>query len=329
MHIRSSSTLSEKSRRWPRLLLIAGPLVLLALEAALLTPLVEFSAGWMGVLASPQLFNAVFLGFILFILLSIHDLSASLRPQRWSRKIYWILANILAFYTLLRYTVVLERQFSPQTIEWYHAAGWLFFLGTTTVAAWFAFIPGGVLLQWFKEAWHKVVGSGLIAIAFTLLTPDIQSLWHYTYRPFIALTSQMLRFVGQEPWLQFHHNPVLGVLGYKNRLTVTQYCAEMESFGVFFLLASILTLAHWQRVRKLRMLVVVAGGIAFLYIFNAIRIALLIEIATFWAKPQLAVSLAHSRLASLGFLGLSLLLLMASKRWWCRPSSQPSRKTEY
>ncbi len=321
MHIRSSSTSSDKPQRWPRLLLIAGPLVLLALEAALLTPLVEFFAGWMGVLASPQLFNAVFLGFILFILLSIHDLPAPLRPQRWSRRIYWILANVLAFYTLLRYTVVLERQFSPQMIEWYHAAGWLFFLGITTAAAWFAFIPVGALLQWFKEAWHKAVGSGLIAVAFTLLTPDIQSLWHFTYRPFIALTSRVLEFVGQEPWLQFHHNPVLGILGYKNRLVVTQYCAEMESFGVFFLLASILTLVHWQRVRKLRMLVVFAGGIAFLCIFNAIRIALLVEIATFWAKPQLAVSLAHSRLASLGFLGLSLLLLIATKRWWCRPSS--------
>ncbi len=321
MHIRFLSTSSDRPQHWPRLLLIAGPLVLLALEAALLTPLVEFSAGWMGVLATPQLFNVVFLGFILFILLSIHDLSASLRPQRWSRRIYWILANVLAFYTLLRYTVVLERQFSPQTIEWYHAAGWLLFLGITTAAAWFAFIPVGVLLQWFKEAWHKAVGSGLIAVAFTLLTPDIQSLWHFTYRPFIALTSRVLEFVGQEPWLQFHHNPVLGILGHKNRLTITQYCAEMESFGIFFLLASILTLAHWQRVRKLRMLVVVTGGIAILYIFNAIRIALLVEIAASWEKPLLAVSLAHSRLASLGFLGLSLLMLMASKRWWCRPSS--------
>lgn len=275
----------------------------------------------MGYLASPQLFNAVFLGFILFILLTIHDLPASLIAQRWSRTIYWILANVLAFYTLLRYTVVLERQFSPQAIEWYHAAGWLLFLGISTASAWFAFMPGGVLLQWFKEAWHKAVGSGLIAVTFTLLTPEIQSLWYYTYRPFIALTSRLLGFVGQTLWLQFQQNPVLGLLGYKNRLTVTQYCAEMESFGVFLLLATILTLAHWQRVHKLRMLVVVAVGIGSLFIFNTIRIALLVEIATVWEKPELAVSLAHSRLASLGFLSLSLLLLIGSKRWWCRPSS--------
>jgi exosortase/archaeosortase family protein len=330
VHIQSSPAPIGKDsvrQHWPRAILICGPLLLLALEVSLLSPLVEFSLGWMGYLASPKLFNAVFLGCILFILLSIDELSTALNVQNWQRRLFWLLTNLLAFYTLLRYTLILEKHFTPQAIGWQHAAGWFILLVIVSTSAWLVFLPPKSFPQWLKASWQKAIGSGLLAITFVVITPDIQSLWQPTCSPTITLASRFIRLCGHDPLIGYNNNPVLGIRGHGLPITITQYCAEMESFAVFLLLAVILTLAYWQRVRKLRMLAVITGGIAFLIVLNAIRLGLLAEISGSWSNPQLAVALAHSRLASLAFWGVSLLILIASKRWWCPPQSSPTVKT--
>ena len=68
--------------------------MLLAVEVGILTPLVEFSTGWMALLANPQLFNVFFLGTVLFIVLSIPDLMASQRPQKLKHCLGWFGANL-------------------------------------------------------------------------------------------------------------------------------------------------------------------------------------------------------------------------------------------
>lgn len=327
MHIQSSSAPIGKGsahQRWPRAILICGPLLLLALEVSLLSPLVEFSLGWMGYLASPKLFNVVFLSCILFILLSIDELSTFLNFQSWQRRLFWFLTNLLAFYALLRYTLILEKQFTPQAIGWQHATGWFILLVIVSISAWLVFLPATLFPQWLKASWHKAIGSGLLAITFVVITPDIQSLWQPTCAPTINLASRFIQLCGHDPWIGYNNDPILGIRGRGLPITITQYCAEMESFAVLLLLAIILTLAYWQRVRKLRMLAVITGSFALLIVLNAIRLGLLAEISGSWSNPQLAVSLAHSRLSSLAFWGISLLIVIASKRWWCTPQPSPT-----
>ena len=71
--------------------------MLLAVEVGILTPLVEFSTGWMALLASPILFNVFFLGTVLFIVLSIPDLMGSLRPQKIKTGLGWFAANLIFY----------------------------------------------------------------------------------------------------------------------------------------------------------------------------------------------------------------------------------------
>jgi exosortase/archaeosortase family protein len=307
-----------------------GPLVLLALQTALLTPLVEFNFGWMEYLASPRVFNVLFLGVILFILLSVPDLAANPRPQRWQRFLFWLLTNVLAFYILLRYTLILEKQFPPQAIEWYHALGWLLLVLITGVAAWLAFIPASFILNWLKTFWHKAVGSILIAITFVIITPDIQSLWTQAYPSTIGIATRLMQFCGHDQVVlaRNQNNPVLGIPGQGIPLTITESCAEMESLAMFVLIATVFTLAYWKRVRKGRMAVIVAGGLTLLYFLNAGRIVLLVEIAGTFKNPRLAVDLAHSRLSGVFFLGLILTMLIVSKPWWYQPQKDSTITAE-
>lgn len=307
-----------------------GPLVLLALQTALLTPLVEFDSGWMKYLANPGVFNVLFLGVVLFILLSVPDLAANPRVQRWQRCLFWLLTNVLAFYILLRYTLILEKQFQPQTIEWYHTFGWMLLVLITGVAAWLAFIPASFILNWLKVSWHKAVGSILIAITFVIITPDIQSLWTRAYPSTIGIATRLMRFCGHDQLVLARNqtNPVLGIPGQGIPLMITEYCAEMESLAMFVLIAVVLTLAYWKRVRKGRMAVLVTGGLALLYFLNAGRIVLLVEIAGTLKNPRLAVDLAHSRLSGMFFLGLILTILIVSKPWWYQPQKGSAVTTE-
>ena len=304
-----------------RLLKIIGPLALLALEVGILTPLVEFSSGWMALLANPKLFNVLFLGTVLFIVLSIPDLMASQRPRRLPTSLYCLAANFVLYYALSRLTLVLARQFKVDEILWYHAAAWLCLVLAVGVSAVLVFLPVKSLALWSQQSWHKAAGAIIIAINFVILMPDIQKLWNHMYPTTIGLSAEMLQACGRDPTtgMAGRHKPVLAIKGQGSRLIITRYCAEMESLTAFLLLGVVLYFAYLPRVRFGPWMAVIVFGLLLLHVLNAIRLAFLVEIAGTWSNPSLAVSLAHSRLSGLLFLGISLLLLLVTRGWWCPP----------
>ena len=298
--------------------------MLLAVEVGILTPLVEFSTGWMALLANPQLFNVFFLGTVLFIVLSIPDLMASQRPQKIKHCLAWFGANLLFYYALFYFTLILASRFKTGEILWCHAVAWLLLVLLVGISAVLIFLPAKSLVLWSQRSWHKAAGAMILAINFVVLMPDIQRSWNQLHPATIGLSAEMLQACGRTPTtgMASQHNPVLAIQGQGSRLIITRFCAEMESLAIFILLAVVLYFSYLPRVRFVPWLVVVLCGLLLLYVLNALRLAILVEIAGSWTNPQLAVSLAHSRLSGLLFLGISLLLLLVSRGWWCPPLAQ-------
>ena len=311
-----------------RLFRIAGPLVLLSLEVGILTPLVEFSSGWMATLANPKLFNVLFLGTVLFIVLSIPDLMSSQRPRKFKTSMFWLLVNLILYYSLFDFTLALASRFKAGDIFWYHAIAWLLLVLLVGASAVLVFLPAKSLLIWSQLSWHKAIGALIISINFVILMPDIQRSWNQMYPSTIGLAAEMLESCGRNPTtgMASRHNPILAIQGKGTRLIITRYCAEMESLAIFLLIATVLCFAYLPRVRFIPWLAVVLFGLLLIYFLNAIRIAFLVEISGNWSNPQLAVNLAHSRLSGLVFLGISLLLLLVSRGWWCPPSTNKDEK---
>lgn len=312
------------SDRW-RLLIVAGPVFLLAFEVAILTPLVEFTSGWMAYLANPKLCSVLFLSMVLFIMLSIGDLTEALRTRHPKFAVFWLSINLGSFYYLLDLSLTLAETHRRDGIAWHQAALWLAAVVLTGITAVVTFLPLTSLVGWLQRSWHKAIGVTVLVINFVLLTPDIQKTWNYTHPSTIALAAEMLESCGRNPetGLTRIHNPVLAIQGKGTQLMVTRYCAEMESLATFLLIALIVCLAYLPRIRWLPWLTIVLTGLCLLYFFNALRIAMLVEIAGTWGKPQLAVSLAHSRLSGIFFLGISILLLLISRSWWCPSTKSP------
>ena len=278
-------------------------------------------------LANPKLFNVLFLGTVLFIVLSIPDLMAAQRPRHLKTSLYWLTANIMLYYALFHFTLLLASQFNTGEIFWYHAVVWLLLVLLVGVSAVLIFLPARTLKIWSQQSWHKAVGALILAINFVILMPDIQRLWNRMYPSTIGLSAEILQAFGRVPTtgMAGRHNPILAIQGQGANLIITRYCAEMESLAIFLLLAVVLYCAYLPRVRFGPWLAVVVLGLLLLHVLNASRIALLVEIAGSWRNTPLAVSLAHSRLSGLLFLGISLLLLLVSRGWWCPPITPTER----
>jgi hypothetical protein len=314
----SAATQSTSSCGTLRPLDIAGPFVLLAIETAILTPQVEFRSGWMLHLASPAIFNVLFFASALLMLISSSDLLKIPVSNPWQRRMAWLVTNLVLFYALHHYTLALHGGIGAEVVRWWHAVGWLLLVIAVGVAAWLTFIPFRTLVQWLCTSWHKAVAASVIALTFAMLTPEIQSVWRRMHRPTVATTEFFLQFAGHEQMVSGMSgpNPILGTGNRGTALVITPFCAEQESLAAFLLLAAVLLIAHWPRVRKLRLVTVVLCGLVCLHLFNALRLFLLVEIAGTLARPQLAVSLAHSRLGGILLLAISFFIFFASRRWW-------------
>ena len=165
-----------------------------------------------------------------------------------------------------------------------------------------------------------------------LLTPDIQQIWRHVFTPTIKTTEQLLQRSGYQHVIATvsgrSGNPVIGALDGGVVLEVTPACAEMESLAAFGLLGFALLVAGWFQVRRLRLCLILVLGIGLLYLLNAVRLFFLIDLAARYSNADIAVSLAHSRLSGVFFLGISLLILLTTRSWWSRPTADADAVAE-
>jgi exosortase/archaeosortase family protein len=94
---------------------------------------------------------------------------------------------------------------------------------------------------------------------------------------------------------------------------VTPECSEQEALASFWLLAGLTLWGRWREVRKGLLLLLVLPGTLPLYFLNAARIYGLVVVGTCWS-PRACVSLAHSRIGGMLFLGITAALLSLTLR---------------
>jgi len=303
-------------------LALAGPLLLLGIEAIVLTPQVEFQSGHMVQLASPALFSISFLSLTFFLILGSGELRQVIRPISIAHQLTWLLVNAVAFGLLYHFTLDLDRQIEKlvEPVKWWQVMGWLSLVIAVGLSAWLAFLSEASISEWLWQCWDKAFASVVIAIVFVATIPWIQSLWFVLQGPTMVISRYLLVLEGHDPAnlvleVSENGNPTLGV-GIGSSLEITRYCAEMESLVLFLVLCALLCLVNWRNVTWRWILPIALFGLAALFLINALRLAVLVQIAGAWGKPFLAVDLAHSRIGSLAFLALSVLLLLSTKRWW-------------
>src|SRR5262249_22143710 len=99
--------------------------------------------------------------------------------------------------------------------------------------------------------------------------------------------------------------PVLG-----NRrllLLVTPQCSELEAITALWLLCGAVVCSRWGDLHKTRAVIALLVGTAVLYLLIALRIYGLVVVGIAFS-PNVCVSLAHSRIGSIFFLGFAALV---------------------
>lgn len=303
-----------KSCGW---LAIAVPLLLLAVEVGALTLKVEYVGGPMEMIAHPQVVQAVLIAAVLFLLLRGAALAGVASLGHWWARGSWLLVNFVAFALLYRLSVALAEPAaggiaaSPASIlAWISLAIVVGFSSVLVGASW------GTILQWISMAGHEALGSLVLGAGLAYLTRDIQQLWHVLWPSTLQISRRLLEVLHPEQTLLYPSvagNPILGVHG-KVRLEIMPACAEMESLAVFLLLGATLLIAGWP-VRLMRWLIAVSFGLGLLFLINALRLALLVELGAHFGGSW-SVHVAHSRFSGMMFLMLGALWLVATRRWW-------------
>lgn len=305
---------NHKSSGW---LAIAVPLLLLAFEVGALTLKVEYVGGPMEMIAHPQMVHAVMIAAVLLLLLRGAALAGVAAPgHRWAR-IGWLAINLDAFTSLYRLSVALAHPAAEsQTASIASALTWI---GLVLMVGFSSILVGaswGKLREWISLAWHEAVGSLVLGTALAYLTRDIQQIWHVLWPSTLEISRRLLDVLHPNQALlypSFAGNPVLGLHG-RISLVVTPACAEMESLAVFLLLSTTLLIACWPA-RLMRWLVATGCGLGLLFLINAVRLALLVELGARFGASW-SVHVAHSRFSGMLFLMLGAVWLAITRRWW-------------
>ena len=306
--------------RW---IAVVSPLVLLAVEAVLLTPRVEFNGGVMRTLASPQMFTAVFFASVLFVMLEGRQLMRSIHPGHVRGRVGWLAIHLLLFVGFYELTLYLQGSGRSQGGPLL-AAAWTLGMASVGATAFPVFLPLRTLTSWVKERWHKAAGCLLLGATLALLTSSIQRMWRIAGEPTTAVAAAWLRVVGHDGVvhrISSGDSPVIGLRG-GPLIRVTPSCGEMESLAAFLVLGAALLVTRWRAIDPLRLLSVIVVGMLGLSILNGVRLGLLVEAGVLTNSVDVCVRLAHSRLSGIGFLALSAFVYLATARWWNRNISQ-------
>lgn len=102
---------------------------------------------------------------------------------------------------------------------------------------------------------------------------------------------------------------------------MTPECSEMDPLLFFWLLGEVLLARPCKKLHKSRFLFVIVIGTGLLYFLNAVRIYSLVLIGIRYS-PRVCVSLAHSRMGVLVFLGVSPIMLWHGLRCSIAPICQ-------
>lgn len=296
------------------LVVVSGMLVA---EMCLLTVGVEFTRGGMSYLASPRVASWLMMTSVLGLFLCGRDLLGvrdALSRQRWIA----LAVHVVLFALFCGWTRWLNRQAELSGVA--HSLVWLWPVlgGLVILTALLSCFDSRGFVAWLRAHWQHWCGAAIIGGTFVMFVPDMQRAWHWTHPTTIAIAAEVLEHAQAKPAVVGRFSdamPILGVRGGRG-LTVTRFCAEMESIAAFWVLGGVLMIATWRSNRRIRLLAVVLLGTVMLYLLNGLRLAMLVGVHQLNLGGHFAVDLAHSRVSGVLFLGVSLAILLGTARLW-------------
>jgi hypothetical protein len=291
-------------------------------EVAFLTPLVEFDRGPVQWLASARVCAAILFGAAAFLLLAGRTLTGVLHQGRvpgWPVAAGAAVVHLASFGAFCWLTFRLAGRAGPLWTPWADAVCWGLLAAGVAWTASLPFLPADFGVRLCRACPGFVLTAVALGVGFAVLTPWAQGLWLRCYRP--ALTADQLlleRTYGQAlTGITREGYPVLGTP--RLLLVVTPQCSEMDALLVWGLLWAVAVWGRWSEFARARLALCVGGGAALLYGLIALRLYALVAIGLHWS-PQASVRLAHSRVSGIGFLALTLALVVGAGRWCRKPS---------
>jgi exosortase/archaeosortase family protein len=294
---------------------LTGPVVVLLVEVAYLTTLVEFRDSRMAWIANPLLFSGGLIAATVFFLTTRESLEL-IRPTRSRLVVAMFFACLHATLCLLffQYTLELHASQTEPSSTWVQPFLW----GTMAVAVAASIVlttfSFRFIVEWLWSCRRQALVAAGMGIVTIILVPVIRQVWPLTAGPSIHMARTLLDWFPGEAVSRSSGDglPIIGT----SRLTllVTPECSEMDSLLFFWLLGAVLLAQRWKNLHKSRFLFVIVVGSGVLYFLNAVRIYSLILIGIKYS-PGVCVSLAHSRIGALMLLGVSLIMLWFGL--WC------------
>jgi exosortase/archaeosortase family protein len=298
---------------------LAGALLVLLSEVAILTFWVEFPAGTaLGVVASGRVCGALLFALAAFLLLSGREGCPGVAPGSaggGAHAAFWLAANLLLYSIFFSFTVRLAGgRASPWALSL-----WLPLAAAVAGTSFLAFFPLRVLACWGWRCRARALAALSLAVGLALAAPRIQTLWPRLSGPALQIGRGLLEWTSGEAvagWTA-GGGPVLGPR--RLLLLVTPQCSELDAIAAFWLLGGVFLVARCAELRPTRVAFVLLLGTGLFYLLLAVRLCGLV-VAGQRYSPQVSVSLAHSRISSIVFLGLAVALLSGTYRWCRRPA---------
>lgn len=305
-------------RMWPRL---AGSLLLLLGEVGTLTYFVEFPRGPLEYVASARVCSGLLLALVAFLVLATAGARPGLNLADGPSKrgaMLWLASNLTLYAAFFAYTTWLAVPGGRTLSPWVVVPSWVLLALAIALTAVPAFFPWRALGSWLWSRRATAVIAAGLGLCLALVTPWVQGLWPRVCILALEIDRDLLTQVYGACTVGYTRNGTPGIATPRLLLLVTPQCSELDAIAAFWLLAGAWFVSRWPTLRKGRMVLVILLGTGLFYLVNALRLCGLVMIGTH-VSPKACVSLAHSRVGGIGFLGLAVLLLAVTSRWCRRP----------
>ena len=276
----------------------------------------------MAYLASPRVVTFLLMTAVLGLLLCGNDLlqvfmqgGGAARREKW----IWLVGNLAVFALFFWWTWQLDDK-RGANLSGATTWAWPMVAMLVGLAAVLSCFSARSLFAWLRVHWHLWAGAAIIVFTYVMWIGNVQETWRWTSGSTIAIAEFVLENVQSKDVVVRPANVNLPVIGLKNGggLTVTRFCAEMESIAAFWVIGLTVLAATWRSNRKIRFLCLMVAGTGMMYLLNGGRLAMLVLVRQLTTDGNFAVNLAHSRVSGILFLAFTVVLLLVTHRWWHR-----------
>jgi exosortase E/protease (VPEID-CTERM system) len=293
-------------------------------------PLGLSQSGWWGI---PLIYSHAIIQFFLLFAVMFAVFGGHRLALRLNRAIYrsldnddlwqrWLLVHGFCLVILTRLTSFLcEGNFLNSS----RPASWVVSI-LATVATWLAVIlPPRAWLEILKRSLRPLTVSLGVTLAAFALGKSANQLWSTMAEATLVLVRGMLKLVATDVSCNASER-LIGVDQFQVR--IGDPCSGYEGIG---LVVAFLAGDFWffrQSLRWPHSYFLIGLGVVLIWLLNAVRIALLVMIGA-WASPSVALGGFHSQAGWLSFLGVSLGLVVVSRRssfFLAHPESRESEE---